>query len=427
MSGELCIATCCCEQCHHDAHAVCHILHGTLRRVYCVSCMQLAKGMVGVQVEMTACQRCHNRVEVIGNVALRGQYRTWCLACIGEWQSPLNVLSNNNFDITTMLQQKNQLLGDHGYVLNGRYQLVSLLGKGGFGAVYKAEDMLLSGRHVAVKEMIPGDARIARTQQSSFEREALMLARLFHPQLPRIYDYFSSPDGRYYLVMDYICGQTLEQIAQTSRLERLPLEQVLGYALQLTNVLSYLHSQVPNPIVFRDIKPSNVIIGPQGVLFLVDFGIARFFKGGQAHDTSAFGTPGYAAPEQYGTAQTSIQSDIYSLGVLLHRLLSGENPARAPFTFTPLCYGTKHVWSRIDRLVRRMVDMLPQHRPTSADEVRTELLRILANMQAETSVIKVTELTHDKYFYDCKTVAAKHSYNAPCTETSELMRSGSNS
>lgn len=159
-----------------------------------------------------------------------------------------------------------------------------------------------------------------------FLREALLLARLSHPAIPTLYDYFLE-DGYWYQVMEYLPGPTLTNYI--GQFAPLPPLEALNYAMQLCDVLDYLHQQAL-PIVFRDLKPSNVILSPEGRLMLVDFGIARYFKEGQINDTTDFGSPGYASPEQFeGSGQTDGRSDLYSLGVTLHEMISGQRPGRA--------------------------------------------------------------------------------------------------
>jgi serine/threonine protein kinase len=210
----------------------------------------------------------------------------------------------------------------------------------------------------------------------------LLLSTLEHVNLPQIYDAFTDSE-HWYLVMDFIGGETLEQYLRNTThgsspatTRSLPLDEVFSIALQLCHVLHYLHMRQP-PIIFRDLKPANVMRAPEGNLYLIDFGIARHFKPGQAKDTMPFGSPGYAAPEQYGKAQTTPQSDLYSLGALLHQLLSGEDPAETPFRFAPLrLYGTAGL-AELEALIMRMVDMDPGKRPASAAEVKEELRRIV--------------------------------------------------
>jgi WD40 repeat protein/tRNA A-37 threonylcarbamoyl transferase component Bud32 len=259
--------------------------------------------------------------------------------------------------------------------LKQRYRLVAQVGKGGFGAVYQAEDCDLGNRLVAVKEMQPNGLRSQELQEATeaFRREALLLAGLAHPNLPRIYDHFSE-DGRWYLVMDFIEGETLEAYLGKAPGGRLPLGRALEIGLHLCAVLEYLHTRQP-PIIFRDLKPSNVLLTADDMPHLVDFGIARLFKPGQAKDTVAFGSPGYAAPEQYGKAQTTPRSDIYGLGALLHHLLTGNDPSETPFRFAPL---SDPALAGIGGLIAQMVQLDEASRPASMAEVKRELEALAA-------------------------------------------------
>ena len=173
-------------------------------------------------------------------------------------------------------------------LLNQRYHLLHRLGTGGFGAVYQAEDTQLGGRPVAVKEMRPQiDLNEQENTESTeaFKKEALLLAELMHPNLPRIYDHFSE-GGNWYLVMDFIEGETLEEYLGKTAGGYLPLAEALDIGLQLCDVLGYLHTRQP-PVIFRDLKPLNVMHTSSGHLYLIDFGIARHFKPGQIKDTVA--------------------------------------------------------------------------------------------------------------------------------------------
>ncbi len=240
-------------------------------------------------------------------------------------------------------------------LFRNRYIIVSKVGAGGFGSVYKARDIQSGDRLVAIKEVsllgLHPQAMIEVT--TAFQREVSVLSQLDHPNLPRLYEHFQNPD-HWYLVMDFIAGETLEQYQSKAPNRRLLLSEVLDIGLQLCIVLDYLHSQQP-PIVFRDLKPANIMRTPTGQLYLIDFGIARYFKPGQAKDTVALGSLGYAAPEQYGKAQTTPRADIYSLGALLHQLLTARDPSEAPFRFLPL---RPKSHSDPGSLTTSMVDML---------------------------------------------------------------------
>ena len=216
-------------------------------------------------------------------------------------------------------------------VLQNRYAIVDKLGQGGMGAVYKVADQRLGGKVLALKEM--SDAAITDPQErvqaiAAFRQEAQLLARLNHPNIPKVTDFFTE-NYRHYIVMEFVPGETLED-----RLARQQVpcseQEVRQWVLQLCEVLSYLHSQSP-PIIFRDLKPGNIMLMPEGQLKLIDFGIARFFKPGKPGDTRVLGTPGYSPPEQHGRGQTDVRSDIYSLGVVLHRLLTLYDPETTPF------------------------------------------------------------------------------------------------
>src|SRR5579859_6955867 len=275
-----------------------------------------------------------------------------------------------------------RILSSH-TLLKTRYRILDQAGQGGFGSVYKAADTRFDERLVAIKVMEQqGLSQEEITEAvASFKREALMLANLRHPHLPRIYDHFSD-EGRWYLVMDYIEGQTLESYQQQFTLNprigkrQLPVEEVLAIGVQLCSVLDYLHTRQP-PIIFRDLKPANVMRASERHLYLIDFGIARHFKPGQIKDTMPLGSPGYAAPEQYGKVQTTPRADIYSLGVTLHQLLSGDDPSISPFVLTPLqAQGYHPAYARVAALIQQMTQIDEQYRPATMTVVKEELQHI---------------------------------------------------
>ncbi|MBN2393568.1 MAG: DUF2817 domain-containing protein [Anaerolineae bacterium] len=220
-----------------------------------------------------------------------------------------------------------------GMLLQDRYHITRQLGSGGMGKVYMAEDSRLPGRRCAIKEMLP-DQLAAQDRNwaiGAFQQEAQMLANLKHSGLAGVTDCFAEY-GNWYLAMDYIEGETLDDYLTHMPGGRLPAEEAVRIIRQLCEVLNYLHNQNP-PVIFRDLKPGNVMLTPQGEVKLIDFGIARFFKSGQTRDTVNLGTPGYAAPEQYGKLglQSGPRSDVYSLGVLLLQMVTGYDPTITPF------------------------------------------------------------------------------------------------
>ena len=272
------------------------------------------------------------------------------------------------------------------HLLKERYRIVAQIGKGGMGTVYKAEDTLFDDSPVAVKELSQSGLapQEAIEATDAFKREARLLVGLNHPNLPRIHDYFADA-GRWYLVMDFIEGETLESYLNKAHSGYLPVSEALDIGIELCTVLDYLHTHQP-PIIFRDLKPGNVIRRPDGRLYLIDFGIARHFKPGQVHDTVALGSVGYAAPEQYGKAQTSPRSDIYSLGALLHQLFSGDDPSEAPFQFAPLNGHGRPVPAGLETLVMQMLARDASKRPASMAAVKQELQRIAAHVPAKQGV-----------------------------------------
>lgn len=271
-------------------------------------------------------------------------------------------------------------------LLKQRYLIVGTAGRGGMSAVYQAIDTQGGGRRVAVKEMSQGHLSETELVDAAvrFQREANLLGSLHHPNLPRIYDAFNER-GRFYLVMDYIDGKTLLQLLKEERGHTLPVPQVINYAGQLCDVLQYLHTHNP-PIIFRDLKPTNVMVTESGRVFLIDFGIARFFKEGQAQDTVLLGSPGYAPPEQHGGAQTSPRSDLYALGATLHCCLTGQDPYNAPdrFSFAPVRRYNPLVPNELDQLIQRLLALDERQRPASALEVQQALTYMSQNASSDT-------------------------------------------
>ena len=214
-----------------------------------------------------------------------------------------------------------------------------------------------------------------------FRREAALLAALHHPNLVQVIDHFSAPGPppREYLVMECVAGETLD--AWIGRSGRTPA-RVLPVALELCAVLDYLHSRTP-PIIYRDLKPSNVMIeaaasGSGGRVKLIDFGIARFYKPGKQKDTTMMGTPGFAPPEQYGRGQTDARSDLFSLGVTLHVLLTGYDVEQSPWSYPPVRTLNAAVSPTLERVIAKATAMNVADRYQSAAELRAALAACLA-------------------------------------------------
>ena len=288
--------------------------------------------------------------------------QTRCMAC-GQ---PLPTLTST----PTVLVPSNRLLKQ-------QYRILHMIGKGGMGTVYVGEDVRLGNRLVAIKEMSQSGLSPSEKIEaaSNFKHEAHLLAELQHPNLPSIYDHFEE-NQRWYLVMSFVKGQTLANYLE-ARGGKLPPEEVLEIGIVLCNVLNYLHTHRP-PIIFRDLKPSNIMRTTEGHIYLIDFGLARFFKPGQTKDTTNYGSFGYAPPEQYGKAQTTVRSDIYSLGATLYELLSGYELADTPFYLPPLLSLVPTTPAQLATLTTRMLDLDEQKRPQSAESVKSEL-QIISN------------------------------------------------
>lgn len=263
------------------------------------------------------------------------------------------------------------LLLKNGSTLAGRYIIEGVLGQGGMGAVYLVSDVRIPDKKWAVKELWDfGDPDTRQLIQSQFKKEASILGSLDHKNLPRITDFFVD-SNKEYLVMDYIEGCTLEEFIKKQD-KPLPVDMTVNILMQLMDVLEYLHSQSP-PIIFRDLKPANVMIKPDGDVKLIDFGIARIFSAGKQKDTIVMGTPGFAAPEQYGTRQSDARSDVYGLGAVIYFLLTMQDPADDPFKFDPPSKYNSQISKRLENALLKCVQMDPEHRFGSVAELRKYL------------------------------------------------------
>lgn len=273
-------------------------------------------------------------------------------------------------------------------ILRERYEIVELVGRGGMGATYRAQDLRLKGRYCAVKEAIPNpDATPDELKQSreQFYEEASTLARLDHPNLPKVSDYFSE-DDRDYLVMDFVPGDDLKQMLADALRQGHPLSerQVLSWAEQLCDALEYMHTQDP-PVLHRDIKPSNIKITPAGNVKLVDFGLVKVLAPDDQRTVTVVqgrGTVQYTPLEQYGgdTGHTDARSDIYSLGATLYHLLTGEPPLDAkqrflkPTSLAPPRSLNAEISPQTERTILWCLAMHPDERPASIAKLRAQLL-----------------------------------------------------
>ncbi|MCI0399176.1 MAG: serine/threonine-protein kinase [Chloroflexi bacterium] len=265
-----------------------------------------------------------------------------------------------------------------GTVLQGRYRIVGTLGVGGFSSVYQARDLHFPSvtRLCAVKEMLnlAPDPQVRDLTIKSFEREASILATLDHPAVPDVYDFFTEGE-RSYLVMEFIRGQDLEALLTETK-EFFPQESVLDWALQICDVLAYLHNHKPQPVVFRDLKPSNIMLDPHGRIRLIDFNIAKVFQAGEKG--TMIGTEGYSPPEQY-RGESGPAGDVYALGATMHHLLTRQDPRmEPPFSFgeRPISAVNPEVPPSFEAIVNRCLAYAVNDRFADANALREALIMI---------------------------------------------------
>jgi serine/threonine protein kinase len=272
-------------------------------------------------------------------------------------------------------------------VLRGRYRVRRIIGQGGMGSIYLADDIRLEGRQCALKEVehdrsLPEN--LVKEARDQFLREATVLARLDHPNLPKVSDFFSIGE-RDYLVMDYIPGKDLRTLMIEARQKNAFLEEndVLLWGAQLADALSYLHEQEP-PILHRDIKPSNLKLTPSGLLKLVDFGLVKVLAPGEVTITimQGRGTAIYTPLEQYGgdSGHTDVRSDVFAFGATLYHLLTNTPPVDArerflhPEALIPPRQLNQAISLRSERAILWAMNLHPNERPQNIEEFRQALL-----------------------------------------------------
>ncbi len=254
-----------------------------------------------------------------------------------------------------------------GTVIAGRYEILKEIGHGGMSTVYLANDTHMN-RNWAVKEVAKeGLGQNDKAVSNSPVAEAHLLKRLDHPFLPRITDIIDN-DTTFYIIMDFIEGESLDKVLKEYGAQ--PEERVIEWAMQICDVLSYLHNQKP-PIIYRDMKPENLMLKPNGNICIIDFGIAREYKEQNLSDTIALGTPGYAAPEQYN-GQTDQRSDIYALGMTMCHLLTGVYPARGD-GYMPVRQYNPALSEGIEAIINKCVEPAAEKRYQSCAELLVDL------------------------------------------------------
>lgn len=266
-----------------------------------------------------------------------------------------------------------------GEIIDGKYEVLREVGRGGMSVVYLAMDKRLN-KQWAIKEFRKDkDDASKQIALKALLDEANLMKKLDHPTLPRIVDIIDD-NQNVYVVMDYIEGESLNKVLDAYGAQ--PQEAVIEWAKQLSDVLDYLHTQSP-PVIYRDMKPANIMLKPDGTVRLIDFGIAREYKEGKDGDTEAIGTRGYAAPEQFGgKGQTDARTDIYSLGVTLYHLVTGKNPAEPPYEIYPIRHWNPSLSSGFEWLIQKCTQLNPNDRYQSCAEV-TYVLENLRKFEGE--------------------------------------------
>lgn len=254
-----------------------------------------------------------------------------------------------------------------GTVIDGKYEILREIGRGGMSIVYLAMDTHLN-KQWAVKEIRKkGNGKNDEVVVNSLLAEANMMKKLDHPALPRIVDIIDN-GITIYVVMDYIEGESLDKVLNEYGAQ--PEEQVIAWAEQLCEALEYLHSQKP-PIIYRDMKPANVMLKPEGNIKIIDFGIAREYKEQKLSDTTVLGTKGYAPPEQY-SGQTDARSDIFALGMTMHHLLTGIDP-RSGEAYAPVRMWNPQLSEGIELIINKCVEPAAENRYQSCSDLLYDL------------------------------------------------------
>lgn len=253
-----------------------------------------------------------------------------------------------------------------GQIIDDKYEILKLIGKGGMSRVYLAMDKRLN-KQWAIKE-IEKNARDKNNEvviQSAIA-EANLIKQLDHPAIVRIVDIIDNGDV-IYIIEDYIEGETLGTILENNGAQ--PQELVIEWAMQICEALEYLHTRKP-PIIYRDMKPANVMLKPDGNIKVIDFGIAREYKNQSLADTVSLGTKGYAAPEQFGgKGQTDARTDVYCLGVTLYHLLTGQNPCEPPYEIYPIRYWNPQLSAGLEAIIQKCTQLNPDDRYQSCAEL----------------------------------------------------------
>jgi len=288
----------------------------------------------------------------------------------------------------------------HLETLDNRYDVISHLGKGTMGSVYLVKRKSDEKELVVKKLIITSTSGLSESSaREIFRRESELLKRFSHPGLPEVYDTFRQ-DDQDYLALEYIKGETLEDIINKHN-EPFPVAQALRWVIEIAEILDYLHNSFEAPVVYKDLKPSNIIITPEGKPRLIDFGTSRYYNPDKHSDTHRLGTPGYAAPEQYRKkGQTSPQSDLFSLGVILFQLLTAYDPTVTPLKFPSMRSLNPSITDKLEKIIKKSIQLDPLRRYISVMDLKEELEKYVGIKKTISSYFSYKELnTADSKVY----------------------------
>ena len=255
-----------------------------------------------------------------------------------------------------------------GKTVDGKYEVLKLIGRGGFYTTYLVRNIHVN-KTWAMKVCDKKNRHYSPAIRESILTEPYMMQKLNHPAIPSVVDIIEDEDS-IYIIRDYIEGETLETIVRMYGAQ--PADKVIEWGKQMCSALGYLHSQNP-PLIYRDMKPANVILKPDGAIKFIDFGIMRAYKPNQSSDTCCLGTKGYAAPEQFGGSQTDARTDIFGLGMTMFRLVTEVDPIEPPYEIKPICTINPNLPRGLEYIISKCIQLNPNERYQSCEELMADL------------------------------------------------------
>lgn len=255
-----------------------------------------------------------------------------------------------------------------GKTVDGKYEVLKLIGRGGFYTTYLVKDVRVN-KTWAMKACDKKNRHYSPAVREIILTEPYMMKKLDHPAIPKVVDIIEDEESLF-IVRDYIEGETLETIVRMYGAQ--PVDSVIQWVRQMCSALGYLHSQNP-PLIYRDMKPANVILKSEGTIKFIDFGIMRTYKQNQRGDTCCLGTKGYAAPEQFGGSQTDARTDIFGLGMTMHHLVTGVDPKEPPYEVKPICEINPRLPKGLEYIISKCIEINPDNRYQNTSELMKDL------------------------------------------------------